>query len=277
MTGSGPASTSVPQESQHLSSQVLRQCKPAHEDGKAKIMKTFEALDRRPEIPHSAYYALLAAAVCKEVARIDSLHAKGLLIEGEAEPLIGRDDGTGNSLARLKPYHERGSGKGNARNRGRAKKQGVEQENVPPAPPFIVKPTARRPRSMVQTMKQAVQKASGRMQEAPPSSLQEMLPQGAVRPPLQDAPSQQLGHAMASNLPEVSCSLSIAIASSKVISTINPHQIRAHQRIGAPGLEVLWQLWVSVDDLPELIVLCCRHLCAQCNSMDMRPHPCCQG
>ncbi len=242
MTGSDPLSTSVPQESQLLSSQVPRQCKSAKEDGLDKIRKTLEALERKPELAQSTFYSLLAASFCKDVARLESLHAKGLLIEGEAEPLIGRDDGTGNSLARLKPYYERGSGNGNARKRGRAKQQGVQQENVPPAAPFIVKPIARRPRSVVETMKQAVQKASGRMQEAPPGSLQNMLPQGALRPPLQDAPSQQLGHAMAIDLPEVSFSRSIAtVSNTEVIFTINTHHWRAHQRIVAPGLEHPWQ------------------------------------
>jgi len=246
MNGSELASSSVPQESQHLSSQVPRKSKSAREDGIEKIMKTLEALDRKPELAHSSFYSLLAANFCKDVARLESLHARGLLIEGEAEPLIGRDDGTGNSLTRLKPYHERGSGRGNARKRGQAKKQRLEQENVPPAAPFIVKPTARRPRSMVETMMQTVEKAAGRRQKAPPGSHQEMLPQGAgLRQPLQDAPCLQFGPATAVNLPEVSHSHNIALYPYwwlEVVSPVNVHQciLRTHQCVLEPGLLVLW-------------------------------------
>ena len=192
-------------------------------------MKDLQALRQRPELENSVLYPLLAAEFRRTIGHLVSQHAKGLLVEGEAEPLIGREDGTGNSLARMRPYYEQ-AGKANAKNRCQAKKQRLEQENVEPAAPFIVKPTAKRPRGVVQAMEQRLQKASGRMQATAAGSIQEQFPRGVeLRPVLQDAPSQQLGPAGGVNLPEVSYPHSIRTVSLLVIGSVffpSAHQSR---------------------------------------------------
>jgi hypothetical protein len=166
---------------QRLSSQVLGQPKSAREEAEDKIMKDLQALRQRPDLEDSVFYPVLAAEFRRTIGHLVSQHAKGLLVEGEASPLIGREADTRNSLVRMRPYYEQ-CGNANARNRCQAKKRRLEQENVPSGAPFIMNPTAKRPRGVVQAMEQRLQKASGRMKAKSAGSIQEQLPRGVELP-----------------------------------------------------------------------------------------------
>jgi hypothetical protein len=104
------------------------------------------------------------------------------LLGGEAHPLVRREDGLVNSLARLKPRIETGSGKGNPKNR--AKKQRLEQENVPPAAEIIAKPTAPRPRNMAHQLELAIEKEARRKGRQPGPSFSAQPSQGGQPCPL---------------------------------------------------------------------------------------------
>jgi hypothetical protein len=111
-------------------------------------MKDLQALRQNPDLQDSIFYPLLAAEFRRNIGHLVSQHAKGMLVEGEAEPLIRREDRTWNSLSRMKPYSSKlatltpGTG-GNQRSSGSSRRT---------PPPFIMKPMAQLPRGIFQVM-----------------------------------------------------------------------------------------------------------------------------
>jgi hypothetical protein len=176
---------SVPEQSQSQSASAPRPLKSALEQAKATVHKAQSLLsawaDSEDGRDHTAY-TLLAAGISKELKHVETMRANEQLLDGEAHPLVRREDGLGNSLARLEPRIETGPGKGNPKNR--AKRQRLEQENVPPAAEIIAKPTAPRPRNMAHQLELAIEKEARRKGRQPGSSFSAQPSQGVQPCPL---------------------------------------------------------------------------------------------
>jgi transposase len=176
---------SVPEQSQSQSASAPQPMKSALEQAKATVHKAQKLLsawaDSEDGRDHTAY-TLFAAGISKELQPVETMRANDQLLDGEAGPLVRREDGLGNSLARLKPRIETGSGKGNPKTR--AKKQRIEQENVPTAAEIIAKPTAPRARNIAHHLELAIEKEARRKGRQPGPSFSAQASQGVQPCPL---------------------------------------------------------------------------------------------
>ena len=159
-----PTTVSDQQNSQNVRSKSQRKLL---EESCLNRLITVVKSDRDSEGP---YFRMMRAEITAAMDRIDAVEARGLLSAASLSPFQARDDGNGLSLKRLKPYFERGSGKGNPSKKAAQ----CGQENVQPAPPFV------RPKKSSKSKSLTMQLEASRCKQAPQNEIAAGIPMSAA-------------------------------------------------------------------------------------------------
>jgi hypothetical protein len=97
--------------------------------------------------PDSMFFLLLRAGIVETLQRVQAAQARELLPPNEPAPFVGREDGHGFSLKRLKPYLEIGTRKGNY---SKPSVVSAQENSMSIAEPFSRPPEASRPKTMME-------------------------------------------------------------------------------------------------------------------------------